>query len=194
MRKTNEIKARFLLNFTSLFKFYFYFTMFVSKIKGQKPVKTFDSLIDAKNYIDRNNIYRYDKIDSIFHPRRVQHNIDKLGYVGDCDDFAIYWASILLKSKLAKDVSIGSCYYERSDGSFGGHSVCIFRDNNGKLYWADYNRIYDSNRSNTWYHNIGNVLYGKRLVAVTTLQVKEITENDDIIFGKIDKYIFTKED
>lgn len=77
--------------------------------------------------------------DPVYHPRKIQDRISHGHKIGDCDDHAIYWCTAIHKSKLAKNVWLALYFYTRSDGTEGGHAICVFEGFDGKFYWGDYN-------------------------------------------------------
>jgi len=72
-------------------------------------------------------------------PRKFQAHIDSNGEMGDCDDFAIYWATALLKSGLCDRAFIGTTWRGKPGKRGSGHALCVFQAH-GAYWWADYNR------------------------------------------------------
>ena len=121
-------------------------TMFVTKFSSNTlPVRTILHSDQLASLIEVCKYYRKDplngKFDYLAHPTRLEYNIsnkDK-GMFGDCDDYAIYWISALLKAKIAKEAWF-SFYIFRDKGEMNkkGHAICVYRDYEGQLWQADY--------------------------------------------------------
>lgn len=82
-------------------------------------------------------------LDVCMHPSKFQRGINgESEELGDCDDYAMYWAACLKDSNLADEVYFAACHYINNDtGKIGGHAVCVFIDSeDGELYWADYGK------------------------------------------------------
>ena len=74
--------------------------------------------------------------DIMRHPTQVQSRaLDEVG-VGDCEDHAIYWATVLLVSDLADRAWIG-IFSTNGHSRRIGHAVCVF-EKEGVLSWVDY--------------------------------------------------------
>lgn len=78
------------------------------------------------------------KLDVLKHPRLVQRAIDERRPVGDCDDHAGYWCSVLLKSGLATDVYFATLQMADEEGP-SGHAFALFQvEGDRRWFSADY--------------------------------------------------------
>lgn len=78
-------------------------------------------------------------LDVCMHPTKFQRKLTQdVQELGDCDDYAAYWAACLAKNGLARNVHLASVFFD--DGKkVGGHAVCVFQVYGDEAwYWADY--------------------------------------------------------
>lgn len=79
------------------------------------------------------------RLDVMNHPRSVQERIDAGRALGDCDDHAGYWCSVLLKSNLVESCDFAMVMMRHTDGRTTGHAFVIFRLEGDPLFYsADY--------------------------------------------------------
>ncbi len=81
------------------------------------------------------------KFDILYHPTKIQNNINKLNKIGDCDDHAIYWCTNMLRGgvpKLCKKTWFSFYTMRKEDGSYASHAICVYTANS-TFYFADYN-------------------------------------------------------
>lgn len=188
----NKIKEKFVnvfYNFAFIISLWYSFWVRVTAPKKNKvelPIYSDpEKIIEALNY---GRDYKPDPLrgflDIMYNPREVQHRINNDEEVGDCDDHAIYWASCLLISGLAKYAWIGAIYYEKDDGSLAGHAICVFRDHEDKLFWADYNKPSLVESHDDWIRKVGTEKYGKRVIAAALVPVVSASKDGNPKFGK----------
>ena len=189
MTKFKERFVNIFYNFTFIISLWYSFWVKVTAPKKDKvelpTYSSTDEIIKALNY---GRDYKPDPIrgllDIMYNPREIQQRINNNEKVGDCDDHAIYWASCLLISDIAKYAWIGTIYYERNDGTLAGHAICVFRDHNDKLYWADYNKPYLIESHSDWVRKVGAEKYGKRVIAAALIPVISASKDGSPKFGK----------
>lgn len=188
--KNLKIKlVNFLYSFAFLLSWWYGFWVKAtapSQSKGELPkYKSIDEIIEA---LDFGRDYEMDPLkgllDIMYHPREVQDRINNGEKVGDCDDHAIYWASCLLKSNFARNVWIGTAFYEGKDGKLAGHAICVFEDYNDNLYWADYRMPYAVDSHEEWAEHVGEQKYGTKLIASALVPVVALGQHDMPKFGK----------
>lgn len=175
--------------FSFLFSWWYSFCMKItvpSKNKGKIP--KYKNTMEIIQALEFGREYKSDPLNGIldimYHPREVQDRIDKKEKIGDCDDHAIYWATCLIDSGLSDEVWIGTAAYQRKDGTYGGHVVCVFRDLNNHLYWADYNLPYRISSHEEWSQQVGSQKYGVKLIASALVPIKSISKDYCPKFGK----------
>lgn len=82
-------------------------------------------------------------LDVMIHPSLVQKRFYNSKKIGDCEDHAIYWATALIQSYLAKNVWIGTVQYKKHGATkTSGHVRCIWEDHDGLFWCADYYKPY----------------------------------------------------
>ena len=128
------------------------------------------------------------KFDIMYHPTKVQQNIDLGVSIGDCDDHAIYWVTSLLKNNLACKCWLGTIQYKET---LSGHMFCIFQDVKGDYYWCDYNYPVKMDKLENWPSYV-SILYGKTFLVGGTIEVKGLKADDTPIFGKTKTYLKCK--
>lgn len=187
--KTKLIKFGF--NFLWFVKFWYGLSMVLTRHK-KTPVKEFLSYREILEELDFGNKWRQDplggKLDVLTHPTRIQKRLNEgLDKIEDCDGHAAYWSVALLKSRLAS-----KCWFSffqmknRDTGKITGHVVCVFEDFLGKTKWCDY--AMPSAIQNKWDWAVQSANhYNGDVVAAAMIEVKTITKNDSIRFGKISK-------
>lgn len=118
-------------------------TQTFTRKKRYPEVRFYGAVTDIPPAIQYGRRWREDPIkgllDVLMTPRKFQWHIEMdHEEFGDCDDHALYWATALLKSKLADKAWLGTVWYTKPDGSSkSGHVVCVF-SKDGRTYWADY--------------------------------------------------------
>lgn len=191
-KKDKNFKKKFMnfiYNFAFFWSYWYGFWIKATKPKGGLGILPYHentrSIVQALNY---GNDYVLDPlsgaIDIMYHPRKIQERINRGDKIGDCDDHAIYWATCLLKSALASEAWIGTVYYQKEDGSFGGHAICVFRDYSGKLFWSDYGMPNAVDSHEEWSREVGEEKYGKTLIASALVPIISIDSDDTPKFGK----------
>ena len=138
--------------------------------------------------------YRSDKwngkLDNLTHPTEIQKRIVLNLDIGDCDDHAIYWATVLLKSDLVLKVWF-SFFQMRSKetGKLSGHVVCVFIDKENKIKWCDYRMPVEINSRWGWAEESA-ARYNSEVLTAAMIEVKEIRPDDTPVFGEVDKKIW----
>lgn len=189
MKDFKEKFVNFLYNFAFFWSIWYSFWVKVTNpSKGKAVLPTFKSTNEIIEALGFGEDYVKDPLngalDIMYHPREIQDRINNDEKVGDCDDHAIYWAACLLKADIAKDAWIGTIYYKREDGSFGGHAVCVFEDYSGQLFWSDYRMPVAVASHEEWTHQIGNERYGVKAVASALVPVISLDKDDTPKFGR----------
>lgn len=184
---------KFGFNFLWFVKFWYGLSMFLTKNRDTKVAeyKTYQEVVEEIDYGRR---WRQDPLGGILdvttHPTEFQHRIDKdKKKLEDCDGHAAYWCVTLLKSGLAS-----KCWFSffqmknRETGKISGHVVCVFEDFLGKLKWCDYNlpMALDPKDDWSWAKQSGN-RFNADVIAAGMIEVKKITKDDSIVFGKTSK-------
>jgi len=139
------------------------FTMWLTKCPKTK-VRMHNSVLDIATLLDRGRDYKSDPLNGFFdylnHPTKLEYLLslkEDKGF-GDCDDYAIYWITSLLKSNLAKKAWFG-IYRFTKDNEKNTHAVCVFQDHNDVFYVADYYNPVKLNNIDEWVHkNIPNAI------------------------------------
>jgi len=154
------------------------------------PVQVYDSadkIIEAMKF---GNTWRSDPwggiLDNLYHPTRIQKNIDEQEDVGDCDDHAIYWCATLLKSGLAKRAWISFYHMEKSGGKISGHVVCVYQDLDGLYYWTDYRRPKPLKYKHQWYEE-SSFQRGATPLHAAMIEIKHLKFDDTPVFGRVVK-------
>lgn len=123
--------------------------------------------------------------DYLAHPRCFQARVNAGENTYDCEDHAIYWAVVLLKSRLASKVGVGFVYWKTEDGKRPGHVVVVFEDRNGTTYWADYGMPNRMDVGAPWWVFGVDVLgryAGKELLKVGYLEITGVHADDTPVF------------
>jgi len=112
------------------------------KARKNPEVATYENTRQIAEAINWGRNWRPDPLhgflDVAMNPRKFQAHINAgAKKFGDCDDYALYWATTLLKSGLADKAYMGTVWYENRDKKGEGHAVCVF-EKEGDTYWADY--------------------------------------------------------
>ena len=188
----NKIKKAGLWVFYTLFlwivPYWYRFTMFLTK-SSEYPVKTYSTYIHILDALSYGSRWTSDPLggalDNLYHPTRVQEHIKKGEDIGDCDDHAVYWATTLLKSKLARRAWISFYQYQKNDtGQFGGHVICVFESKKtGELMWVDYHPPLKMENRSSWIKHFEKT---KNRTALYAAEIPVIgLHNDDTpILGK----------
>jgi hypothetical protein len=158
-------------------------TLFFTRKHGH-PVETVDSINRIPEKLDFGNDYKPDpKIDTMYHPSRVQKMLDTETFKHfDCDDHAIYWATVIKKSNLAKKVWLGIVRFV-VNGITEGHVVCVYQDDSGQYWWGDYN--YPNKIDDKWdYAEMAAQGYASHAYAAALIEVNGVKENDTPVLGK----------
>lgn len=124
-------------------------------------------------------------LDYMPHPTKVQDRINKNLMLDDCDGHAIYWATVLLNSKLMKRTWISTIHFKKSGGSIGGHVVCLMEDFNGNCFWTDYNepRAFQNAIPYSWVKQVCDEFDAKP-IAMGYFEVEKINKNLTPIFKR----------
>lgn len=124
--------------------------------------------------------------DMLSHPTKIERNISLGKPVGDCDDHAIYWATCLLKSKLARKTWLSFYQYETREGRVSGHVVCVFQDWYGDYHWVDYKSPEKITHRFEW---VALMEHRKQRVVLgaAEIQVLGISRDDTPVLGKTNK-------
>lgn len=181
--------VRFFYNFAFIWSYWYgFWVRFTKPGVGVGILPDYNKVDDIVRALDYGNDYVLDPLngalDIMYHPRRVQERINSDEKIGDCDDHAIYWASCILKSAMARQVWIGTAHYQKEDGSVGGHVVCVFEDYDGNLFWGDYRMPYAVKSHEQWAKEVGEEKYGKELIASALVPVVSLAVDDTPKFGR----------
>lgn len=124
--------------------------------------------------------------DMLSHPTKIERNISLGKSVGDCDDHAVYWATCLLKSRLAKRAWLSFYQYETIEGKVSGHVVCVFQDWYGDYFWTDYKTPEKIKHRFEW---VTLMEYRKRRVVLgaAEIQVLGVSLDDTPVLGNVNK-------
>jgi hypothetical protein len=173
--------------------------LFFSKIYEKCPVKVYNNVIEIKNALGNGTLYKFDMIsgvpsDYLIHPSVIECRIQNKTKFGDCDDHAIYWCVALKKSNLAKKVwfSLFSMKGTGVDKSYSAHAVCVFTDNQDKLYWCDYRNPISIQKFSDFQKQSAN-LYGNEPICAAMWEIDRIKDDDTPVFGKITRILPEKE-
>ena len=128
--------------FTGFIKFWYGLSMLVTRHK-KATLPEFLTTQQIAEMLRFGDGWRSDPfggaLDVLTHPTRIQWRLDNgKRKVEDCDGHAAYWCVALLKSGLAKRVWFSIYQMRKIDGRFGGHAVCVYEDQFGRLWWCDY--------------------------------------------------------
>tara|TARA_Y100001938_G_C8081722_1_gene429553 strand:- start:608 stop:1114 length:507 start_codon:yes stop_codon:yes gene_type:complete len=150
-----------------------------------------ENIYDIPEFFDWGSKYRRDplggKLDYMTHPTRLQDNIDNERLFGDCDDHAIYWATVLKKSNLADRVWFG--YYsmlKKGNGLMSAHALCIY-EKDGQEYWCDY-RLPNKVEKNEWMVDSADI-YDCNYVAAAKIEIEDVDMFDTPKFGKTEIFL-----
>ena len=176
-------KKLFSLN-VSFAKAWYQLTMFMTR--DNVPLRKVNDICDIPEFFDWGTKYRKDPVngmlDYLTHPSRLQNNIDSGKLFGDCDDHAIFWATVLKKSNLADRVWFG--YYsmlKKGNGQMSAHALCIY-EKNGQEYWCDY-RLPNKVDKNEWMIDSADI-YDCSYVAAAKIEIEKVDIFDTPKFGK----------
>ena len=125
--------------------------------------------------------------DYLTHPSRLQHNIDNEKPFGDCDDHAIFWATVLKKSGLVDRVWFG--YYtmlKKGNGQMSAHALCIY-EKDGKEYWCDY-RLPNKVDKDEWMIDSADI-YHCDYITAAKFEIEKVDTFDTPVFGTPKIYI-----
>ncbi len=125
-------------------------------------------------------------LDNMYHPTRVQFNMNLGRPVGDCDDHAVYWCAALLKSKLARKVWLSFYQYERVDGHVGGHVVCVFEKLGGGCYWVDYGIPAKIAKRSDWLITMEKKKI-RRVLGAAEIPIERMKFDGTLVLGKAKK-------
>ena len=185
------VKKLFFLN---IFFAKAWYSITMAATRKGAPLRKVENVYDIPDEFDWGTKYRKDPLngmlDYMTHPTRLQDNLDKNKKFGDCDDHAIYWASVLKKSNLADKVWFA--YYsmiKKGNGMMTAHAVCVY-EKDGEEYWCDY-RLPNKVEKDTWMIDSAGI-YQCDYVAATKIEVEKLDAFDTPVFGKHE--IFLNED
>lgn len=158
-----------------------------------RPVKSYRAISEALSGGAR---WRPDPLggifDNVYHPSQVQLNIDMSEPVGDCDDHAVYWCAMLLRSKLARRAWLSFYQYRRADGVVGGHVVCVFEsvdtgaDGKPKLFWVDYGLPELITSRDAWI-DLLCARKSRTLLGAAEIPVTHLREDDTPVLGPVSR-------
>lgn len=184
-----EIWIRFIYNFTWISKYYYIFTMKVSKNLQNCVIPLFYNYSEIVRVLNYGKLYKSDNIanvlsDYLIHPRVIQCRLQQQQPTGDCDDHAIYWCVAIKKSNLAKKVwfSLYTMKGKGTDDSISGHAVCVFQGNDEKYYWCDYSIPHQIEKIDDFQVQSAN-LYGCEAICGAIWEIIDIKYDDTPIFG-----------
>lgn len=190
---------KFGYNFTWFAKVWFSFTIFFSKIYKKCVVRRYKNVTEIKTALRFGTLYKNDNIagvikDYLIHPSVIECRLQSKTKLGDCDDHAIYWCVALKKSNLAKKVwfSLFSMKGTGEDKSYSAHAVCVFTDNEDKLYWCDYTTPKNIQKFSDFQKQSANN-YGNVPICGAMWEVESLKDDDTPIFGKITRILPEKE-
>lgn len=150
-----------------------------------------ENIYDIPEFFDWGTKYRSDplggKFDYMTHPTRLQNNIDNERPFGDCDDHAIYWATVLKKSNLVDRVWFG--YYsmlKKGNGMMTAHALCIY-EKDGQEYWCDY-RLPNKAARDEWMIDSADI-YDCDYVAAAKIEIENVDMFDTPRFGKTEIFL-----
>ena len=173
-------------------RMWYTFTMNVTR--KDVHLRKAENIYDIPEFFDWGTRYRADPLNGVFdyltHPTRLQDNIDQEKLFGDCDDHAIYWATVLKKSKLVDRVWFG--YYsmlKKGNGMMSAHALCIY-EKDGKEYWCDY-RLPNRVEKNEWMIDSSDI-YQCEYIAAAKFEIENVGPCDTPKLGKAE--IFFNED
>ena len=150
-------------------------------------VESVSSVLEIPTRILQGDLYRKDPkwIDYMAHPRCFQARVNAGLTTYDCEDHGGYWAVVLKRSHLAKRIGLGFVYWVDVAGKSQGHAVCIFEDQHGKRFWADYGRPRPIADLAPWWdfgHDILRMYGGRELKKVAYLEITGYKSDDTPIF------------
>ena len=195
----NKIKKAGLWVFYTFFlwavPFWYRLTMFLTK-SSDHPVKKYSTYLEILDALKHGTRWTGDPlggaIDNIYHPTRVQEHIEKDKDIGDCDDHAVYWATALLKSGLARRAWLSFYQYQKNDtGEIGGHVICVFESKKtGETMWVDYYPPLAIKNREDWISYFEKTK-NRRALYAAEIPVIGIAYGDDTpIFGKPRKLLY----
>lgn len=122
-----------------LTRLHWWFSQFFTGFGGESlpPYRTPEEI--AIDLADGRQYKKDRRVGGLVHPFKVRARMLAGKLLGDCEDYAGYWAMALLRNFLASEVYLGCAFYEEKDGTRGGHCVVVFRVK-GVYYWADYHQ------------------------------------------------------
>ena len=99
-------------------------------VEGRREVPKYNSVKEIVEVLDKCE-YKDDPIDYVSNPTTIQYIIEtqKIPYIGDCDDFALYFAYSASRLDNISDSKILMVQFI-NDIFLNGHSVAIYRENN----------------------------------------------------------------
>jgi|LakMenEpi03Aug12_release.lakeMendotaPanAssembly.Ray.scaffolds.fasta_scaffold672753_2 hypothetical protein len=175
--------------------FWYSFTMFFSKKLKKCPIPIYNNVEEITKTLRKGALYKYDIIagirsDYLIHPSVIQCRLENSEKFGDCDDHAIYWCAALKKSKIAKKVwfSFFTMKGIGVDQSYFSHAVCVFTDNEDKMYWCDYKNPKNIEKFSDFQKESANK-YGNEPVCSVMWEVVDVKDDDTPVFGKITRIL-----
>tara|TARA_Y100001973_G_C5199418_1_gene336573 strand:+ start:644 stop:1249 length:606 start_codon:yes stop_codon:yes gene_type:complete len=185
-----KIKLKLIKLYYKYFNFisvkWYAFTMHITRKKYY--LKKAKYIIDIPEKFKYGTLYTKDpfngKLDYLAHPSRLEYRLDSGLDFGDCDDHAIYSATVLKKSKLADRVwfSYYTMLKERSN-HLSGHAVCVF-EKNGEYYWSDYRIPNKISGKNKWGWAIESAsIYHSKPIAAAMIEIESVDSFDTPVFG-----------
>lgn len=179
---------RFIYNFTWFSQLYYIITMKISRSLPNCEVPTYYNFEDILKKINYGKFYKPDNLAEIFrdyliHPRVIQYRLNSRIPFGDCDDHAIYWCTVLKKSKLVKKVwfSFFTMKAKWPDDTYSAHAVCVFEDFQGKYFWCDYRKPYAIDKLEDFQTKSAEG-YGCEAICGAMWEIQSILEDDTPVF------------
>ena len=193
--KSCAIFVFYALHIYRLSGYWYALTMWWSQV-GEVVLRPVKSYADIAKALDGGKRWREDPLgglfDSLYHPSRIQLNIDMNEPIGDCDDHAVYWCAMLLRSGLARRAWLAFYQYRRSDGVVGGHVVCVFEstdpgpDGKPKLFWVDYGLPELIKSRETWIELLC-ARKSRTCLGAAEIPVTHLREDDTPVFGPVSR-------
>lgn len=187
MIKENLVKFGYIFFFWFV-KYWWQITIKFSKVKNI-VFPYHESVVQIVTALDWGKKWKKDPfygiLDIMPHPTKVQDRINRNLMIDDCDGHAIYWATSLLKSQIARRAWIGIVHMKDENNKISGHCVCLYKDDSGEYFWCDYSKpnSFDSLYMFDWVKEVCDY-YGKKPVAAGFFQIHHIDKDFTPIFDK----------
>lgn len=179
---------RFIYNFTWFSKIYYILTMKISKNLPNCEIPIYYKFEDVVKKLNYGKLYKPDNLAEVFkdyliHPRVIQCRLNAVIPMGDCDDHAIYWCTVLKKSKLVKKVwfSFFTMKAKWPDDTYSAHAVCVFEDFEGKYFWCDYKNPHEIEKLEDFQTKSAEG-YGCEAVCGSMWEIESLEKDDTPIF------------